>query len=138
LNEPTTRGRSAADIRQAYRLHEALIIRLAPKHNHDGQPCPEGCGFLMEALTAQTVDRHGPMSVGHPQPCPAHRYNLIMMAVPGFRCDDCQVATGIDCRSCGNPWPCEDVRVAQNACGLDEPGAADAFLNELSAAAMSS
>jgi hypothetical protein len=130
-------GLSAAEIKDAYRLHEALLIKLAPTHL---EPCPvadgEGhctCAVFGTALFAAMITRHAPTARTDVAPCPAHEEFPVMLSVPGFRCEECVVAMGLDCCGCGEEWPCADVRVAQNACELDAPGAVDEFLESLSA-----
>lgn len=136
MSEPD-RGHTASEIRDAQRLHEALIVKLAPAHTdkcawrRDTGACD--CPFLANALTAQTVAHHAPTRAPYEQPCAEHRLNLIMLTVPGFHCEKCTVAVELRCQQCGCAWPCADVRVAQNATGLDVPGAVDEFLSSLSA-----
>lgn len=133
-----TSGRTVTEIRAAHRLHEALVIKLAPEHDVHCASRVEGhrcdCDFISGALFAQTIGRHAPTETPHSEPCPTHQYNRIMLSVPGFRCDDCKVALGLTCRGCGAAWPCADVRVASNATGLDVPEAVDHFLATLAPA----
>lgn len=137
MTEVVAGARTVTEIRDAHRLHEALVIKLAPEHDthcasrFEGYRCD--CDFVAGALFAQTIGRHGPTETSYADPCPGHRYNRIMLTVPGFRCDDCKVAFGLTCRGCSAPWPCAEIRVATNATGLDAPDAVNTFLADLAA-----
>lgn len=136
-----THGRSATEIRDAHRLHEALTIALAPEHD---RTCPTresgdrslcDCRIAVRALACMTITRHAPRQATHYRPCREHAEFPILRDVPGFRCPDCDESLTLRCRQDDKSWPCDEVNQAMQATGLTTVEVVDRYLDSIAATA---